>query len=64
MIAYLKKSYYIKGTNDVFAYSMCHFRFGSLYGYTQWSKSVKFFLIQLKYAGFYIIKMLMGDAAR
>ena len=28
------------------------------------SKSVKFFLIKLKYAGFYIIKMLMGDAAR
>ena len=28
------------------------------------SNSVKFFLIKLKYAGFYIIKMLMGDAAR
>ena len=28
------------------------------------SKSVKFLLIYLKYAGFYIIKMLMGDAAR
>ena len=28
------------------------------------SKSVKFFLIKLKYAGFYIIKILMGDAAR
>ena len=28
------------------------------------SKFVKFFFIKLKYAGFYIIKMLMGDAAR